>query len=67
MLGRCLRCGAPCDDYAARSRCALCRLLILLCGACAGREVRRCRALALCAGALAGAHGTLLRWRLLRL
>jgi len=51
LLGRCLRCDAPCDDYTVRSRCALCRLLVLMCGACAGLEVRRRRALALCAGA----------------
>jgi pimeloyl-ACP methyl ester carboxylesterase len=34
-VGRCLRCSAAWDSYAAGRRCGLCRMLVLLCDGCA--------------------------------
>ena len=34
VVGRCLVCAAPWDDYAAESRCRHCRVLVLVCAAC---------------------------------
>lgn len=36
IVGRCLLCKAPFDDYFARNRCSLCRLLVLICPTCQG-------------------------------
>eukprot|EP00903_Cladosiphon_okamuranus_P013386 g12474.t1 len=33
-IGRCLVCESPWDDYGSRSRCARCRMLVLVCDAC---------------------------------
>ena len=38
VVGRCLACGAPCDDYAPRCRCSACRLLIIVCDACRAEQ-----------------------------
>ncbi|XP_071698353.1 rhodanese-like domain-containing protein 6 [Rutidosis leptorrhynchoides] len=34
MLGYCLMCNIPFDDYSSRIRCSYCRLLVLVCSAC---------------------------------
>jgi hypothetical protein len=34
VVGRCISCGAPHDDYSQRHRCARCRVLVLLCPSC---------------------------------
>ena len=34
VVGRCLLCDSPFDDYSARNRCSLCRLLVLICKSC---------------------------------
>ncbi|KAG6555612.1 hypothetical protein Mapa_002847 [Marchantia paleacea] len=34
VVGRCLQCNTPYDDYSARCRCSLCRMLVLVCGDC---------------------------------
>jgi Serine hydrolase (FSH1)/Rhodanase C-terminal len=34
VVGRCLLCSAPHDDYSSRHRCAHCRLLVLVCHEC---------------------------------
>ena len=34
LIGCCLQCGARCNDYAKRCRCATCRMLVLVCKAC---------------------------------
>jgi hypothetical protein len=34
VVGRCLLCNTPFDDYSARNRCSLCRLLVLVCKSC---------------------------------
>ncbi|CAD7701467.1 unnamed protein product [Ostreobium quekettii] len=34
VVGRCLACGRPWDDYGGRHRCAHCRMLMLLCPDC---------------------------------
>ncbi|KAG0576547.1 hypothetical protein KC19_5G088800 [Ceratodon purpureus] len=36
VVGRCLLCNAPFDDYSARNRCSTCRLLVLICKSCQG-------------------------------
>lgn len=36
IVGRCLLCKSPFDDYSARNRCSLCRLLVLICDSCQG-------------------------------
>ena len=47
-VGRCLSCSQPWDDYSSRSRCRVCRMLILICNSClaskseAGPEERGC-------------------------
>ena len=41
IIGRCLACCAPCDDYAPRCRCSACRLLVLVCDACRGQGPAR--------------------------
>ena len=38
IIGRCLGCTAACDDYSFQVRCHLCRVLVLACGDCRGRE-----------------------------
>jgi hypothetical protein len=35
VVGRCVACGCPWDDYAHRRRCTSCRMLLLVCDACA--------------------------------
>ncbi|GBG67866.1 hypothetical protein CBR_g985 [Chara braunii] len=37
VIGRCLECHSPYDDYSARCRCTTCRLLILICPDCQKR------------------------------
>lgn len=34
VVGRCLQCDAPHDDYSRRHRCSHCRLLVLICTEC---------------------------------
>lgn len=34
VIGSCLICGAPFDDYSTRCRCHLCRMLVLVCDNC---------------------------------
>lgn len=34
VLGSCLLCKTPFDDYSARSRCSYCRMLVLVCDSC---------------------------------
>jgi predicted sulfurtransferase len=34
VVGQCVRCLAPWDDYSAQQRCVACRALLLLCDAC---------------------------------
>ncbi|KAK4406770.1 Rhodanese-like domain-containing protein 6, partial [Sesamum angolense] len=34
VLGTCLLCGAPFDDYTSRCRCTHCRMLVLICDSC---------------------------------
>lgn len=34
VVGRCLLCKSAFDDYSARNRCSLCRLLVLICDSC---------------------------------
>ncbi|EPS62576.1 hypothetical protein M569_12213, partial [Genlisea aurea] len=34
VLGTCLLCGAPFDDYTLRCRCTHCRMLVLICNGC---------------------------------
>ncbi len=34
IVGQCAVCTAPWDDYSAEPRCALCRVLLLVCDAC---------------------------------
>lgn len=34
VLGSCLLCKSPFDDYSARSRCSYCRMLVLVCDSC---------------------------------
>ncbi|KAL0387329.1 UNVERIFIED_CONTAM: Rhodanese-like domain-containing protein 6 [Sesamum radiatum] len=34
VLGACLLCGAPFDDYTSRCRCTHCRMLVLICDSC---------------------------------
>ena len=36
VFGRCERCAAPWDEFRDDVRCAVCRMLVLLCPACAG-------------------------------
>jgi hypothetical protein len=36
-VGQCLACALPYDDYGGRHRCGKCRLLVLVCEACAAR------------------------------
>lgn len=37
VVGQCLLCDAPHDDYSQRFRCGHCRLLVLICAQCAER------------------------------
>ena len=37
VVGRCCACAAPSDDYEPRVRCGRCRMLLLLCPACAAQ------------------------------
>ena len=34
VVGRCLVCARPWDDYSSRTRCGRCRILLLVCGTC---------------------------------
>ncbi|XP_010267911.1 PREDICTED: rhodanese-like domain-containing protein 6 [Nelumbo nucifera] len=34
IIGSCLLCGSPYDDYSSRCRCTYCRMLVLVCGSC---------------------------------
>eukprot|EP00850_Spirogloea_muscicola_P003766 SM000015S01266 [mRNA] locus=s15:899694:903077:+ [translate_table: standard] len=34
VVGTCLACGRPWDDYSAQARCAACRMLVLICDQC---------------------------------
>ncbi|KAG5525479.1 hypothetical protein RHGRI_031956 [Rhododendron griersonianum] len=34
ILGTCLLCSSPFDDYSSRSRCTYCRMLVLVCDSC---------------------------------
>ncbi|PIA28049.1 hypothetical protein AQUCO_07300018v1 [Aquilegia coerulea] len=34
ILGSCLLCGSPFDDYSSRCRCTYCRMLVLVCNGC---------------------------------
>ncbi|KAL8170783.1 hypothetical protein V2J09_022587 [Rumex salicifolius] len=34
ILGKCLLCGSPYDDYSLRCRCTFCRMLVLVCNDC---------------------------------
>ncbi|GAB4835665.1 Rhodanese-like domain-containing protein 6 [Ancistrocladus abbreviatus] len=34
IIGKCLFCGSSFDDYSSRSRCILCRMLVLVCNNC---------------------------------
>ncbi|CAM6088333.1 unnamed protein product [Calypogeia fissa] len=34
VVGSCLLCSSPFDDYSSRCRCSLCRMLVLICNAC---------------------------------
>ncbi|XP_023759821.1 rhodanese-like domain-containing protein 6 [Lactuca sativa] len=38
ILGSCLVCEIPFDDYSSRSRCNYCRMLVLVCHACEGKN-----------------------------
>lgn len=38
ILGNCLVCNFPFDDYSSRSRCGYCRILVLVCHACEGKN-----------------------------
>ncbi|KAK8965693.1 Rhodanese-like domain-containing protein 6 [Platanthera guangdongensis] len=40
VLGTCLLCGSPFDDYSSRSRCSYCRMLVLVCHSCQHRKLR---------------------------
>ncbi|KAL3681523.1 hypothetical protein R1sor_024479 [Riccia sorocarpa] len=37
VVGKCLHCSTPYDDYSARCRCSLCRMLVLVCTDCQSR------------------------------
>ena len=41
VVGRCLECAAPADDYSREWRCRHCRLLLLLCDGCASTATER--------------------------
>ncbi|KAJ0508931.1 putative chromatin regulator PHD family [Helianthus annuus] len=38
VVGNCLVCNFPFDDYSSRSRCRYCRMLVLVCHACKGKN-----------------------------
>ncbi|KAJ9180353.1 hypothetical protein P3X46_008611 [Hevea brasiliensis] len=38
ILGTCLLCDMPFDDYSSRCRCSYCRMLVLVCDSCQMRE-----------------------------
>lgn len=38
ILGSCLLCGLPFDDYSSRCRCSYCRMLVLVCDNCRTEE-----------------------------
>lgn len=38
VLGTCLVCSFPFDDYSSRSRCAYCRMLVLVCDTCQSKN-----------------------------
>lgn len=38
VLGNCLLCNFPFDDYSSRSRCTYCRMLVLVCNVCQGKN-----------------------------
>eukprot|EP00897_Mesotaenium_endlicherianum_P005108 jgi/Mesen1/4625/ME000237S03664 len=40
VTGRCLLCAAKWDNYAARCRCATCRMLVLVCATCQAKSAR---------------------------
>ena len=42
VVGRCGGCSQPWDDYSSQRRCELCRVLLLVCPACADEKPLRC-------------------------
>ncbi|XP_059648412.1 rhodanese-like domain-containing protein 6 [Cornus florida] len=38
ILGTCLLCNSSFDDYSSRSRCTHCRMLVLICDSCQGKD-----------------------------
>ncbi|KAL4556035.1 hypothetical protein LXL04_038673 [Taraxacum kok-saghyz] len=42
ILGTCLLCNNPYDDYSSRSRCNHCRMLVLVCTNCEGKSLYVC-------------------------
>ncbi|XP_042487578.1 rhodanese-like domain-containing protein 6 isoform X3 [Macadamia integrifolia] len=38
IVGSCLLCGCAFDDYSSRSRCTYCRMLVLICDGCQGKD-----------------------------
>nr|GEY84062.1 hypothetical protein [Tanacetum cinerariifolium] len=39
VLGNCIVCTLSFDDYSSRSRCAYCRMLVLVCNTCRGKKM----------------------------
>ncbi|KAI3810315.1 hypothetical protein L1987_19927 [Smallanthus sonchifolius] len=39
VVGNCLICNSPFDDYSSRSRCRYCRMLVLVCHTCMGKDL----------------------------
>lgn len=44
VVGKCILCSNPHDDYGPRHRCSKCRMLVLLCPACAAQSIPACDA-----------------------
>nr|XP_043621535.1 rhodanese-like domain-containing protein 6 [Erigeron canadensis]XP_043621536.1 rhodanese-like domain-containing protein 6 [Erigeron canadensis]XP_043621538.1 rhodanese-like domain-containing protein 6 [Erigeron canadensis]XP_043621539.1 rhodanese-like domain-containing protein 6 [Erigeron canadensis] len=42
VLGNCLICSFPFDDYSSRIRCSYCRMLVLVCNECQGKNLYVC-------------------------
>ena len=38
IVGKCLLCCCPYDDYASQTRCSLCRMLVLVCDNCRNQQ-----------------------------
>ena len=42
IVGRCLRCRNPFDDYSSQHRCQKCRMLVLVCDDCCRKDECAC-------------------------